>query len=374
MFNKKICILTSTHQALDDRIFDKEAKTLADNGYDVTLVAQHDKDETIDGIKIIALPKPQNRFFRILFLAHKIYRLALKQKSDIYHFHDPGLLPWAIRLKRKNQVRVIYDVHEDVPRQILSKSWLPKVIRWPIAKFFNLYEKGAAKKLDYIIAATPDIESNFKQDNVIDIKNYPIISDLQPLNNQEVRQNKNYYTLIYIGGLEIIRGTKETIKALSIVNSKYNIKLKLLGRFSEKKFEQEIGGLEGWRRVEFLGWLPRQEVYKELSMADIGLVCLYPLRRFLTSLPVKLFEYMAIGLPVIASNFPLWREIVEGNNCGICVNPLDSKEIAKAIEYLIEHPKEAKEMGENGQRATLEKYNWKSEGKKLLEIYEKLLK
>jgi len=81
---------------------------------------------------------------------------------------------------------------------------------------------------------------------------------------------------------------------------------------------------------------------------------------------------MGVGLPVIVSDFPELKKIVEGNRCGICVNPLEPKEIAKAVEYLIEHPEEAKEMGENGRKAVLEKYNWENESKKLLKVYETL--
>jgi len=125
--------------------------------------------------------------------------------------------------------------------------------------------------------------------------------------------------------------------------------------------------------VHFLGWMQPEDVYAHLAKADIGLVCLHPEPRFMVAWPVKLFEYMAAGLSVVASNFPLWKEIVEGNQCGITVDPLDPKEIAQAIEYLLTHPEEARQMGENGRRAVEEKYNWEMESKKLLGVYSKLL-
>ena len=116
-----------------------------------------------------------------------------------------------------------------------------------------------------------------------------------------------------------------------------------------------------------------EKVSELLAQARVGVATLHPDPNYLGSLPTKLFEYMAAGLPVVASNFPLWKEIVEGNKCGLTVNPLDPEEIAHAIEYLINHPDEARRMGENGRQAVLEKYNWETEGKKLLALYEKLL-
>ncbi|MDD5606519.1 MAG: glycosyltransferase family 4 protein [Candidatus Pacebacteria bacterium] len=371
---KKICHITTVHSPFDTRIFYKEAKALANAEYEVSLIAQHDKKEIVEEVKIIPLPKPKNRLERFFELDRLAYNLAVKQKADIYHFHDPEFLSWAIKLKKKTDAKIIYDVHEDYPKQILSKYWIPKLLRNIIASFFNFYEKRKTKNVDYIITATLDIKNNFKQDNVIDIKNYPVITNLDFSKNQKSYEDKNYYTLIYIGGLEKVRGIKEIVQSLKFINPKYKIKLKLAGKFSDENFKNEIKKLKEWEKVQYLGQLSHSQVLKHLTRADVGLVCLHPLRRFLTSLPVKMFEYMAAELPVIASNFPLWKEIIELNNCGICINPLKPKEIAKAIEYLIEHPDEAKEMGERGRKAVLEKYNWENESKKLLKVYEELAK
>ncbi len=147
---KKVCHITTVHPSFDKRIFHKECKTLAKAGYDVILIAQHEKDEVVDKIKIIALPKPKNGFERILFSSQKAYKLALKQKVDIYHFHDPEFLPWAIKLKKKTGTKIIYDVHEDYPEQILSKHWIPKFLKKIISRVFNFYEKKAAQNFDLI--------------------------------------------------------------------------------------------------------------------------------------------------------------------------------------------------------------------------------
>ncbi len=368
---KKICILTSVHSPFDIRIFYKEAKTLSNTGYDITLISQHDKNETVDGIKIIALLKPRNRFFRIFVTTWKIFKLALKQKASIYHFHDPELILVGLLLKFFTGAKVIYDVHEDVAKQILSKYWIPKISRKLVANIFDKYEKWAAKKMDYIITATPDIKNNFKQNKIIDIKNYPIISSFQKIKKENFH-SKKYTELIYVGGLSKERGIKKIIQSLKYINPKYNLKLKIIGNFSNKKFEEEIKRMAEWKKINFLGFLPQKQAYQYMCNADLGLVCIQPLPRYVVSLPVKMFEYMMAGLPIIASNFPLWRKIIEENNCGICVNPLKLKEIAKTIEYLIEHPEETKKMKKNGRKAILKKYNWENESKKLIKIYKNL--
>jgi glycosyltransferase involved in cell wall biosynthesis len=86
-----------------------------------------------------------------------------------------------------------------------------------------------------------------------------------------------------------------------------------------------------------------------------------------------MFEYMSASLPLITSNFPFWKEIVEGNNCGICVNPLNPQEIADAIKYIINNPKEAEKMGKNGRDAVEKKYNWTIEEIKLFKVYESIV-
>ena len=130
----------------------------------------------------------------------------------------------------------------------------------------------------------------------------------------------------------------------------------------------------GWKNVDYLGWMDREGVKAALNESMIGLVTLHPIINYLDALPVKMFEYMAAGLPVIASNFPLWKKIIEGNQCGLCVAPLDPQAIADAIDYLLVHPEEAERMGRNGQKAVQERYNWGLEELKLTSLYDSLIK
>jgi glycosyltransferase involved in cell wall biosynthesis len=126
--------------------------------------------------------------------------------------------------------------------------------------------------------------------------------------------------------------------------------------------------------VTFVGQLGRADVASELQKAYAGLVILHPEPNYVTSQPVKLFEYMCAGIPVIASDFPVCREIIAGARCGILVNPLDPTEIAEAMEFLLTHPEEAQEMGRRGFQAILERYNWANEEKALLQFYTDLFR
>lgn len=371
----KVCILSSVHSALDVRVFHKEARTLAHAGYDVTLIAQHDRDETVDGVKIIGLPKPKNRFQRMMCLTLKVFRLALKQKADVYHFHPPELLPIGILLKLFTRKKVIYDVHEDWPHEIRTREWIVPLLREIIAGIFGVFEKLGARLMDGIILAGEAVRNPMVRGRTIVIHNYAILEYSQELDKateREYRDNNNY-TLIYVGGLVGIRGIYEMVKAMEFISEKRGVRLQLLGKFVDRKTENSVRSLEGFSRVELLGWIPYRDIYKHLSRADIGLILFHPLPNHIEAMPNKLFEYMSVGLPIIASNFPLWKEIVEGNECGLTVDPLNPKEIAQAIEYLLDHPELRQKMGENGRRAVLEKYNWENEAKKLLALYQQLL-
>lgn len=364
---KKICHLTSAHSNFDIRIFHKECKTLVNAGYAVALVVQNEKDEVIDGVQIMGIKTPKNRKERMLKTTKQVYKRALESNANIYHFHDPELIPIALKLKRKGKI-VIYDVHEDVPRQILSKQWIPaplrKIAGWVVEKTENY----AAKRFDYIITATPYIRDRFLKINkhTVDVNNYPLLSELHI---PEVNWDNKEQVVCYVGGIGQIRGINEMVESIGMTD--YH--LLLAGKFASSAERDIVINKTGWERVIELGHVNRSGVKEVLAKSMAGLVVLHPIINYIDALPVKMFEYMAAGIPAIASNFPLWREIVEGNNCGICVDPLNVNEIADAMNWIFNNPYEAMKMGENGRRAVENKYNWEQEAIKLRKIYEGLL-
>jgi glycosyltransferase involved in cell wall biosynthesis len=363
--NIKICILTSVHSPFDVRIFRKEAKSLVKAGYDVTLIAQHDGDEVIDDIKVVALPKPRNRLLRMTKTVWQTYRAARKIKADIYHFHDPELIPFGLLLKLQGK-SVIYDVHEDVPQQNLSKPYIPVRFRKPISALIESLEAFSARRFDAVVTATPFINERFLKlgAQAVNVNNYPLLSELFTIKK---RWDKKEEVVFYVGGISRIRGAFEMVEAIG----KTGHGLLLAGTF-ESGIERELKKMPGWRRVEVLGFVDRDAVRNIATRAMGGLVLFHPEPNHINAQPNKLFEYMSAGLPVIASNFPLWRDMVEGNNCGLCVDPMNPTEIAGAIKRIIEYPNESEQMGRNGWKVVNEKYNWGIEEKKLLSVYQKL--
>ncbi|MDL0088300.1 glycosyltransferase family 4 protein [Campylobacter gastrosuis] len=370
----KIAHLTSVHQRYDTRIFLKMCSSLAKNkNYNVFLVvADGLGNEIKNNVNIIDIGKRSNgKFNRILKMPKKILHKAIELEADIYHIHDPELLTIALNLK-KNGAKVIFDSHENVTEQILSKEYIPSFLRNAISKIYSLYESYVCKKIDAIVTATPHINDKFLKinKNSVNINNYPILGEL----SNDILWSEKKDEICYVGGITKIRGIIQILEAMKYVDYKLN----LVGSFDsddlknivEKTISELNGG--GYDKVKYFGFLNRKEVSDVLSVSKIGLVTLTPIINYINSLPIKLFEYMSAGLPVIASNFPLWIDIVEKNKCGICVDPLNSKEIANAINFIIQNPEEAEKMAQNGKMAVLEKYNWDIEEKKLFQIYDKL--
>lgn len=363
---KKVCFLTSVHPVFDVRIFHKEAKTLVKADYDVTLIVQHDKNEAVDGIRIIPLPKPKNRFERMTKTAWLLFRLALKQKADVYHFHDPEFVPVGIVLSLLGN-KVIYDVHEDVPKQILDKEWIRNVgLRKFIAFVTSVVQQMGTFLFSGIVAATPHIAKKFNPSKTVLIRNLPIVSLIDSTKPLEIKKEKPI--IIYAGGLTRAKGIEEIIQAMEFIGDR--AELWLLGKWVSEEFKKECEDLVGWSYSKNLGYVALSEVYNFARAADIALCMFHPTGNYIDSLPIKTFEYMAMSLPIIMSHFPYWREVF--GECALFADPHDSKDIAETILYLLDNPKLAEQMGTNGRKAVLEKYNWETESEKLLEVYRKL--
>lgn len=362
--------LTSVHSRYDTRIFFKECRSLSKAGYQVGLIVADGKgDEIKDGVSIFDVGLTQNRFNRMLRTTRKIFKKAIEIDAKIYHLHDPELIPLGLKLKKVHK-KVFFDSHEDLPNQILGKHYLYGPFRSLLSRSLALCEKLVYKNLDGIIAATPFIREKFLNIhyNVIDVNNFPIYGELEDSEKVSTSRKKQ---VCYVGAIGTIRGIKEMVKAMEIVRT--DVRLVLGGRFYEKNLVHEIKKVRGWASVDELGWLDRVAIRSVLNTSVAGMVTLHPIVNYLDSLPVKMFEYMSAGLPVIASNFPLWKEIVEGNDCGLCVDPLNPKAIAEAIDFFVENPNKGVQMGKNGQKAVKEKYNWSNECIKLLRLYEQTL-
>ena len=366
MQKAKICMLTSVHTPFDNRIFHKECKTLTKAGYKVTFLVPHDRDEAIDGVSIRRVPKPKGRMERMTRMVWQVYQAALAENAQAYHFHDPELITVGLLLKLHRK-KVIYDVHEDVPLQVLNKYWIPQRLRRPVAKAIGIVEILGMNSFDGIVVANPPKARKCPARKTVLVQNFPVLDELAF--SEKCPHAERPPLIVYVGGISGIRGARAMVKAMSLLPSACGARLALAGIFSPPELELEIQQMPGWERVEFLGWKSRIEVARLLTRSRIGLALLRPAPNYLEAYPTKLFEYMSAGIPVIASDFPLWRKIIEEAGCGFLVDPLDAEAIARAIGWLLEHPKEAEAMGKRGQEAVLARYNWDIEAQKLLEFY-----
>lgn len=366
MENISVCHLTSAHPRYDVRIFLKECRSLALRGVNVSLVvADGLPDEERDGVKIFGVPKLVGRLRRMLYAPGLVVDKALKVDADIYHLHDPELLKIGRRLKRAGK-RVVFDAHEDLPKQVLTKTYLWPPVRRLLAFVIKHYEAYVCGRIDAVVAATPAIHEKFRKINpcTVAINNFPLTHEFASTSG--CASGVSDY-VCYVGGITQIRGILQVIDAIGISNSP--VRLKLAGSIGAASLASRMRASVGWRRVDELGNLSRVQVGELLSGSIAGIVTFLPAPNHIEAQPNKMFEYMSAGLPVIASSFPLWREIIEGSNCGICVDPLKPTEIADAINWLSDNPDLARRMGENGRKAVESKYNWGVEEGKLLALY-----
>jgi glycosyltransferase involved in cell wall biosynthesis len=365
---KTVCHVTTVHERFDVRIYYKQCRTLASAGLDVSLlVADGLGDETREGVRIRdAGPRPTSRLKRMTTGVVRMRSLAIEMDADLYHLHDPELLPLGLFLKRRGK-KVIFDSHEDYVADMLVKPYLKLGSARLISFAFRGFQAFAARRIDLVIAATPNIADIYTRlgARVEIINNYPLAEEIA----SEATASRQD-AVIYAGAITSIRGFPRIIDAIGMCES--DATLFLAGPFTDKTAEQKCHASPGWARTRALGVLPRARMHQEMSRCLAGLVVLEPVPTFVVSRPNKLFEYMANGLAVIASDFPAWREIVEGTGCGICVDPADAAAIARAIDSMIADPQWTMQMGRNGRRAVTEIFNWTTEGDRLLTAYRSL--
>lgn len=365
----RVCHFSSVHPADDVRIFHKQCRSLAEAGHEVFFVVPAEADAERQGVHIRAVAAVGGgRLLRMLLTAFRTFMAARAVRARIYHFHDPELLPWALLLKWSG-ARVIYDAHEDVPRDIITKAWIPGWLRRPLAWCFEHAENFMARRLDCVVTATPHIRDRFLAVGcrALDINNYPIPGELRLGDEMGDFSAVARPDVCYAGVIIPGRGSAEMVQAVG----RAGVTLQLLGRLSPGERER-LQALPGWRHVQASGLLPREQVAQAYARSFAGLVLFHDEPNHRHAQPNKLFEYMSAGIPLIASHFPLWREVVEQTGAGICVDPLDVGAIAAAIRRLNEDRALAAEMGACGREAVRETYNWRREQTRLLALYDQL--
>jgi glycosyltransferase involved in cell wall biosynthesis len=369
----KVCILSSVHPCSDIRIFEKEARSLAEVGYQITVVAIADfKEKMVDGIRVLGLPQPHTRALRPLNW-YRILRIALREGADLYHFHDPELLLVGSVIKILTKRPIVYDVHENYPQDVLTKEWIPEPLRRTISQIFKVFEDIMVKFVDGVVVVNERLFERFRESSCVAlVSNYSRIEHFRDGGGELAQgaERLNPY-FVYTGRISDDRGIYECIRALDGLNGE-NVELVCAGRIghvSNQELRMLLDGSRSATRFQYLGLLPYADIPPLLKGAKAGLLCFQATPNNLLGTPNKLFEYMSAGIPLIASDFPFIREVVLGSECGLLVQPDDVQGIAMAMTHLLQNPEDARRMGRNGLQAARERYNWRGEEKKLLALY-----
>lgn len=369
----KVCHLTSVHDRYDGRILEKECVSLANAGYDVTLiVADNKEDEVYKNVKITSINfHPKNRLDRILHSKEQMLKKALAVNAEIYHFHDPELIPVGVTLHERGK-KVIYDSHEDYVQDIKEKEWLPYLIRLIVSFLFKHYEKNCIRKFDAIVTVTPHVVKRFMEyhNNVHMVTNYPSIISKENINYNGNKDNQICFT----GLVSPLWKHKEVITAINTIKEDINY---VIAGPAKDDYLKALKKLDISCKMKYIGCISSSDVatVQRNSLAGMAILKYSPSvgGKIGTLGNTKIFEYMSNGIPVICTGFVLWQEIVDKWKCGVCVSPDNVKEIAGAISFIKQNPDQALIMGQNGRNAVFEEYNWSTQETRLLALYRNLI-
>lgn len=366
---KKICHVSSIRDSHDLCMFQREALLAAEAGYETVVVAKGES-RTERGVRVVGLgAPPQSRLKRMRTFTRQIYRAALAEDADLYLVHDPELLPYALQLKRRGK-KVVFDSHELYALLLRTKEYLPCADL--AARVYAGFERYAVRRLDAVILPAPvqgrDPFSGVSRRTVF-AANYPPLGELYA--GYVPREASQPAKLCFVGGMTPDRGAENMVMAAE----KAQLPLVLVGDFTPEEYGRRVRALPGWRYVDFRGRLDRRAVAAVYQEASVGL-CIMPnggQYNVSDTFNMKVYDYMAMGLPVIISDSAYARRVNARYPFALLVDPADVDAIADAARYLAAHPQEAAKMGEAGRRAVAEEYNWERESQKLLALYEALI-
>lgn len=370
---KSVCHISTVHSVADDRIFYKECVSLARNGYAVSLVVPHDKDEDREGVNVFALPDFKNRPRRFVEGSFRALRKGLKTKAGLIHFHDPELILIGLIFKLFGR-KVIYDIHELVYHHLDQKQWGNKAVRSILKRIYRFFEFLAVRFFDKIILVVDDDHfrdyffTTYKKftPKFLFIRNYPMIRFTDDLAPAGYIKKKD--VIIYAGGLSRERGIREVIRATGFLSSAPTFIL--FGKWSDDGYKNECIQEPGWKNVEYMGYQRLEEIYPFIKVADLGIALLYPLKNYLTSLPVKAFEYMTCSVPILMSDFPFW--IRKFGDCAYFTDPYSSEKIAEVLQKILQDKEMMKAKGKAGRALVEQNYSWETEEKILAACYDEL--
>lgn len=352
--------VTTAHPHTDNRIFRKECVALRDAGITLSLIAVAANDVIVDGIPIIALPARRGRIRRMVVGPFDALRALRRANPAMIHVHDPELIPLAIFWRAIHRRPAIYDAHEDLPKQVSSKPYIPKLLRPAIGAGAHILEQAAGSLLDGVVAATPAIAEKYPPHSTVLVQNFPWLASF-PAPSPLQEENRD---ILYVGAITMDRGLHEMLAVASQLPADSD--LLLVGQASPDaaiSLNRHVS-----KRVNYLGVRAPDELPSLLDSARVGLAILKPLPNYLKSQSTKIYEYMAAARPFVASNFPYWKDQLEQFNCGIFLDPNDGPALAAAIGQLLEDTQQSRDMGLRGRRALEQHFTFEVEAKRLIGI------
>lgn len=359
--------VSSAHPWTDNRIHYRECVSLQAMGYHVHLIAiESSVDAPETAVEVTALSRLP-RLRRVLFGSARAVSRGLKTKATIFHFHDPELV-WAIPFLRLLGKKVIFDAHEDLPMQVLSKEYLrPAAI--PFMKAAAYFAIGLASMSNHVVAATETIAKRFPEDRVSVVHNYPPLRSVEASATSVLERSKS---LVYVGGIGVARGVLQMVEALASHDFPAGWNLELAGAMPPALADR-LKASDGWERVAYHGTVSPDRARDLILSSRVGLVVLQDSLAHRDSLPTKMFEYFASGVPVIASDFPLWRSIIEEYDCGILVDEKSPSAIAAAVAEYDADPVLLERHSNNARRVAVELLNWAHEEPTLESVYKRVI-
>jgi len=372
---KGIFIGSSVHKWNDPRVLIKEAVSLSKK-YDVELhIPAPFSHRNFQNVTIIGLPewkRKSERFRVILYLLHHILRSSAK----VVHLHDPELIPVGLFVTMVTPKKVIFDFHEEYANKIVKRDWIPSIFRKPLAFGYIMLERIASRIFDGVIGVIEDQLDILRENpNHAIVKNYPVVNG--SLNQHLKKGDSGSFRMVYLGDITRERQIHRLIDVAGRLNRQHNITLHLIGGIGDPDYPDTINRtIQKYNldeKVHQHGYLSIDKAMEIVSQSDVGFLPLRHPKHFVRSLPVKLFDYMAAGIPVIMPEYPLSREVILTHNCGLLVDSTDLEDITEKVEYLVLHDDERKLMGSNGQEAVLKHFSWQSQEKNLFAIYDQVL-
>lgn len=358
----RIAHLTSVHPRYDARIFWKQCKSLVEIGYDVTLiVADGLASERRHGVEIEGVEKSSGRFGRMWHSTRSVQERALSLDADLYHLHDPELLTIARQLKKAGK-KVVFDAHEDLAKQILLKKYLPLPLRRLVSAAYHFYEQRTVRVIDGVVTATEGQVAGFKKAarNIGVVENFSICS-IFPERNLDFSTVR----ILHAGALTTTRGLQNMTRLAHELRK--GDQLVLAGPLEAGTDPALLSP------ATYLGVVPHEELAHEYAKANLGLILYNPVGQYGMATAVKLYEYMAAGLPVIVPDHGEWPLLIRRLKCGLAVDVSDTSAQVQAIDWVRSNPEEAMQMGRNGRQFALQNASWECAFKKLQLFYADML-